>query len=59
MSSTKLSKKILEESNLRINDGYTYGEAGERFIRINLSCSRALLIEGLERLEKVVKLLNK
>jgi cystathionine beta-lyase len=58
MSSKELSKKILEEGDLRINDGHTYGEAGEGFIRINIACSRALLTEGLERLEKVVKLLN-
>jgi len=58
ISSKEFSKKILEEGDLRINDGHTYGEAGEGFIRINIACSRALLIEGLERLEKVVKSLN-
>jgi len=55
MSSQELSKKIFEEGSLRINAGYTYGEAGEGFIRINIACPRALLVEGLERLEKVVK----
>lgn len=56
MSSKELGKKILEEGRLRINDGCTYGEAGEGFIRINIACPRELLIEGLERLEKAVKL---
>ena len=55
ISSKELSKKIFEQGNLRINDGQTYGEAGEGFIRINIACPRALLIEGLERLEKVLK----
>lgn len=55
MSSKEISKKILEQGDLRINDGQTYGEAGEGFIRINIACSRSLLREGLERLEKVLK----
>ncbi len=58
MSSKEFSKKILEEGNLRISDGHTYGEAGEGFIRINIACPRVLLKDGLEGLEKVVKLIN-
>lgn len=55
MSSAELCEKVLEEGNLRINDGKTYGEAGDGFIRINIACSRTLLIEALERLEKVLE----
>ncbi|GKX67184.1 MalY/PatB family protein [Inconstantimicrobium mannanitabidum] len=55
ISSKELSKKVLEEGNLRISDGGTYGEAGEGFIRINIACPRTLLRDGLERLEKVLK----
>ena len=58
ISSKELSEKIFEQGNLRINDGQTYGEAGEGFIRINIACPRVLLAEGLERLEKVIKLIN-
>ncbi|MDF2884238.1 MAG: patB1 [Clostridiaceae bacterium] len=54
ISSKELSKKILEQGHMIINDGVTYGEAGEGFIRINIACPRKLLIDGLERLEKVV-----
>jgi len=54
ISSKELSKKLLEEGHLRINFGSTYGETGEGFIRINIACSRTLLLEGLERLEKVL-----
>ena len=32
-------------------------EAGEGFIRINIACPRALLTDGLERLEEVIKLI--
>ena len=54
MSSGELCEKILEEGRLRINHGKTYGEAGEGFIRINIACPRAVLTDGLERLEKVL-----
>jgi cystathionine beta-lyase len=57
ISSKELSEKIFEQGNLRINDGHTYGEVGEGFIRINIACPRVLLAEGLERLEKVLKLI--
>lgn len=56
MSSKELSKIILEEGHLRINDGSTYGEAGEGFVRINIACPKELLVEGLKRLEKAIKL---
>jgi cystathionine beta-lyase len=51
MGSKELCHKLYEEAGLRISDGHTYGEAGEGFIRINIACPRALLTEGLERLE--------
>jgi cystathionine beta-lyase len=58
ISSKELSEKIFEQGNLRISDGHTYGEIGEGFIRMNIACPRVLLAEGLERLEKVIKLIN-
>ena len=58
INSKELSEKIFEQGNLKINGGQTYGEAGEGFIRMNIACSRVLLAEGLERLEKVIKLIN-
>lgn len=55
ISSSELCEKVLVEGNLRINDGKVYGNAGNGFIRINIACPRSLLIEGLERLHKVLK----
>jgi cysteine-S-conjugate beta-lyase len=54
ISSSELCEKILDQGNLRLNDGKTYGEAGDGFIRINIACSRELLTDGLKRLEKVL-----
>ncbi|WP_438497055.1 MalY/PatB family protein [Paenibacillus sp. IHBB 3054] len=53
--STELSKKLLEEGQLRINEGLIYGDTGEGFIRINIACPRVLLHKGLERLEQILK----
>lgn len=58
IGSEELCNKIFEEGFLRINNGHTYGDTGDGFIRMNIACPRALLIEGLERLERVVKSLH-
>jgi len=42
----------LEQGNLRINSGQTYGEAGEGFIRINIASSRELLMRGIRKIRK-------
>jgi cystathionine beta-lyase len=55
MNSQELCEKIHLVGGLRINAGKTYGEAGEGFIRINIACPRSVLIEGLKRLEKVLR----
>lgn len=58
IGSQELSRGLLEEAGLRINEGSTYGKGGDGFIRINMGCTRALLTDGLERLEKFVKALK-
>ncbi|NIK68687.1 MalY/PatB family protein [Paenibacillus sp. BK720] len=55
IGSEELSRKLFDEAGLRINEGSTYGNAGDGFIRINIGCSRAILTEGLNRLEHVIK----
>ena len=39
-SSDKIVKTLLEKEKLWVNEGSLYGEAGERFIRINIACPR-------------------
>lgn len=58
ITSREFSEKLLLEGKLRISDGSVYGKNGEGFIRINIACSKTLLKEGLERLKKVVNLIN-
>jgi cystathionine beta-lyase len=53
------NKKELEEffmknAKLILNQGHTYGNGGEGFVRINIACPRSILEEGLNRLRKAM-----
>ena len=54
-SSDEIVKTLLEKGKLWVNKGSLYGETGEGFIRINIACPRQQLIEGLNRLRRVLK----
>ena len=44
-----------EEAGVGLNDGRGFGPSGGRgFVRMNVACSRALLKQGLERIEAAV-----
>lgn len=47
----ELEKRIIEKGNLALNQGYIFGGGGEGFIRLNIACPKATLIEGLNRLK--------
>lgn len=51
LSSKEIEEHLLKKEKLWINAGALYGEAGNRFIRINIACPRQVLIEGLNRLK--------
>ena len=60
IKSDEFSKLLLEEEKLWLNSGTMYGNSGEGFLRINIACPKALLIEGLKKLENGYnKVLNK
>ena len=48
--SVKLAEFIRKETGLYVSDGAEYGKAGEPFLRINIACPRARMMEGFERL---------
>lgn len=55
-TSAQLSRLLIEEGKVWLNDGTMYGgEAGEGFLRLNIACPKPLLIDGLERIQKVVE----
>ena len=55
LSSAELEKRLIEVSGLWLNAGTMYGQDGEGFMRWNIACPRARMIEGLKRFEKFAK----
>lgn len=55
MTSAEVTKKILDDGKVMVNDGAMYGKAGEGFIRINLATPRTLVEEGINRIIKAMK----
>ncbi|WP_119306926.1 MalY/PatB family protein [Cohaesibacter haloalkalitolerans] len=50
LTSDAIEDRLAKSGHLLINSGTLYGAAGEGFIRLNMACPRATLINGLERL---------
>ena len=57
IGSEELAARLESDGGLRLSAGTLYGAAGEGFVRLNMACPRALLTEGLERMERCLKLL--
>ena len=41
---------FLDRARVAVNDGATFGQGGEGFVRLNFGCPRSLLLKGLERM---------
>jgi len=55
LSSDELADRLYNEARVWVSSGTIYSPtAGEGYIRINMACPRAQLMEGLERIEKVL-----
>lgn len=55
ISSDELTDRLYQEAKVWVASGTIYSPtAGEGFIRINMACPRALLMEGLERIVKLI-----
>ncbi|RLV58924.1 pyridoxal phosphate-dependent aminotransferase [Parashewanella curva] len=48
----QLMEKLVQEQKLLVNSGENFGEAGQGFIRLNLSCPRSILEQKLQRIVK-------
>lgn len=54
MTSDALADLLLREAKVMVNSGTMYGaQMGEGYIRLNIACPRARMLEGLERIKKV------
>lgn len=52
-------KYLRKKTGLILNDGAEYGECGRQFVRMNLATSSQRVLDGLNRLKKAIKELNK
>ena len=56
LTSAALTERLLRDALVQVNDGTMYGAAaGEGFIRLNIALPRARMMEGLTRLESVLR----
>ena len=53
LTSEEITNQLLIKEKLWINEGTMYGEAGEKFIRINIATQRERLLKGLQRINNL------
>jgi cystathionine beta-lyase len=53
---TGLADFIREKTGLYLSEGSQYGKAGDMFLRMNIACSRKVLLDGLERLKQGIEI---
>ena len=46
---------FLKEARVALNDGATFGEGGEGFVRLNFACTWVVLIQALERMKAALE----
>ena len=54
-SSVALARRLLDEARVAVTPGAAFGEGGEGFIRLALTTGDARLLEGIERIGKVLR----
>jgi cystathionine beta-lyase len=59
INSEKLNQILIEEGNLALNKGTTFGKEGNGYMRLNIGCPNSMLREGLEILSHTIKNLKK
>ena len=54
-TSDEVTRRLLDDGKVMVNSGTMYGQTdGEGFIRINIACPHSQMMEGLERIAKVL-----
>jgi len=54
LNDLELREFMIKKAKVGLLEGYQFGQGGEGFQRINIGCSRVILKEALERIEKAV-----
>ena len=50
----QFAEEIRRKTGLYLSAGGQYGKGGERFLRMNIACPRARVLDGLERLRRAL-----
>ncbi|MGL5319078.1 MAG: MalY/PatB family protein [Bacteroidales bacterium] len=48
----QIKDRLVSEARLAFNDGLAFGGEGEYFMRMNVGCSRSILVEAMDRMKK-------
>jgi len=54
LDSKGIEELFFKNAKIALDSGHWFGESGNGFMRINIACPRALLEEGLNRLQKSI-----
>ena len=52
LTDAQIKERLILQGKLALEPGLKYGPGGEGFVRMNIGCSRATLLEGLKRLKR-------
>ncbi|RDY24357.1 pyridoxal phosphate-dependent aminotransferase [Romboutsia maritimum] len=55
LSNKDISKALIEEGKVALNDGTSFGNTSSGFFRMNIACPRYMVQDAITRVEKVVK----
>ncbi len=54
LTDKELDELVFDKAKLVLNPGYSYGDEGKGFARLNFACPRLILEEGLNRLKEII-----
>ncbi|MGL6105758.1 MalY/PatB family protein [Romboutsia sp.] len=54
LDNDELSRVLKEEGKIALSNGYSFGEEGSGFVRMNIACPMYMVEEGLRRIKKAV-----
>lgn len=59
LSNEEISKALIEEGKVALNNGTSFGDVGSEFFRMNIACPRYMVQDAIKRVDKAVKVLEK
>lgn len=59
LSNEEISKALIKEGKVALNNGISFGDVGSEFFRMNIACPRYMVQDAIKRVDKAVKVLEK